>query len=67
MIFVVVNQQCRQFGEGIAILAGDGLLTMAFEILSRCGQEQIAEKGFGSQQYLQAIHEISGSRCCRND
>ncbi len=49
----------RQFGEGIAILAGDGLLTMAFEILSRYGLEQIAEKGFSGQQYLQAIHEIS--------
>jgi geranylgeranyl diphosphate synthase type II len=33
----------RQFGEAIAILAGDGLLTQAFETLARCNHFQPAQ------------------------
>ncbi|RJP25894.1 MAG: polyprenyl synthetase family protein [Candidatus Abyssobacteria bacterium SURF_5] len=33
----------RKFGEAIAILAGDGLLTIAFETLSRCPSDLVAQ------------------------
>jgi geranylgeranyl diphosphate synthase type II len=33
----------RQFGEAIAILAGDALLTLAFETLSRCPENFVAK------------------------
>lgn len=50
----------RVFGEAIAILAGDALLTLAFETLSR-----LAEGGFASSVVLQVIQEVAsgaGSR-----
>ncbi len=45
----------KVFGEGIAILAGDALLTLCFEILSqRLG-------GFRAEQVLQVIAEVAGA------
>lgn len=49
----------KRFGEGIAILAGDSLLTLAFEVLSRYGLEQIDVNAEWGQKYLQVIQEIS--------
>ena len=43
----------KVFGEGMAILAGDGLLTYAFEILSNM------DDGSNSTQILQIIKEVS--------
>jgi geranylgeranyl diphosphate synthase type II len=34
----------KVFGEAVALLAGDGLLTLAFNIMARCGAEQRGEK-----------------------
>ena len=45
----------KMFGEAEAILAGDGLLTFAFDLLS---DSQLYEKGF-DQQRLQVIHIIA--------
>ena len=42
----------RKFGEAVAILAGDALLTLAFETLSRCS-------GFPPERMLQAIGTIA--------
>lgn len=42
----------RVFGEAMAILAGDGLLTLAFEILSRPGPIPV-------ELQLQLIHELA--------
>jgi len=42
----------RVFGEALAILAGDGLLTLAFEILSRPGPIAV-------ELQLQLIHELA--------
>lgn len=44
----------RVFGEAIAILAGDALLTLAFEILCRLQVE-----GFGSDLVLRVIEEVA--------
>lgn len=43
----------KVFGEGMAILAGDALLTYAFEILSNM------DDGSNSAQFLQIIKEVS--------
>lgn len=43
----------KVFGEGMAILAGDALLTYAFEILTNM------DDGTHSRQIVQIIHEIS--------
>lgn len=43
------------FGEGQAILAGDGLLNFAFETMLRCGLEH-PEK---AHAYLEAINEVA--------
>src|SRR5436853_5786596 len=42
----------KQFGEAIAILAGDALLTLAFEVLSR-------SKDFPAEHILQVISRLS--------
>ncbi len=34
----------KVFGEAVALLAGDGLLTLAFNLMARCGVEEKAEK-----------------------
>lgn len=44
----------RVFGEAIAILAGDGLLTHAFETLSR-----LTEMGFPADQVVRLVRELS--------
>ena len=44
----------KAFGEAAAVLAGDALLTMAFELLATEGIRQGAEGA-----YLQAIHELA--------
>ena len=43
------------FGEGQAILAGDGLLNYAFETMLRCGMARPAQ----SAEYLAAIAEVA--------
>jgi len=52
----------RKFGEGIAILAGNGLLTLAFQVLSKIpGNELNAVNGFAILDYLsQAIGTETG-------
>ncbi len=45
----------KVYGEGMAILAGDGLLTMAFEL---CCLEENA-KNFSSQQQLSIVRELA--------
>jgi len=50
----------RVFGEDIAILAGDALLTEAFHLLS--GKELI--EGIPAERVLAAIHEISEAAGC---
>ena len=45
----------KVFGEGMALLAGDGLLTEAFYLMSDGGQAG----GVDPRQALQAIHEIA--------
>lgn len=51
-----------QFDESTAILCGDGLLTMAFELLSRTGmQDECAE----SRNWLKCIEIISTAAGCR--
>ena len=42
------------YGEGMAVLAGDALITEAFFILSRL-------KGFSSQKILEVISDVAGS------
>jgi len=44
----------RVFGEAVAILAGDALLTLAFETLSR-----LTEDGFAPSAVLQVIQEVA--------
>ncbi len=44
----------KVFGEGIAVLAGDALLTLAFEILA-------AQKDYPPAKILQVIGEIAGA------
>ncbi|MBQ4429191.1 MAG: polyprenyl synthetase family protein [Clostridia bacterium] len=43
----------KVFGEGQAVLAGDGLLTFAFELMLKKGLE------FNSLAYFKAVHEIA--------
>ena len=43
----------KVFGEGQAVLAGDGLLTFAFEMMLKKGL------GFNSPAYFKAVHEIA--------
>jgi geranylgeranyl diphosphate synthase type II len=47
----------RVFGEAMAILAGDALLTEAFHLMSREGLEGAADPRVA----IEAIHEISGA------
>lgn len=50
----------RVFGEAVAILAGDALLTLAFETISR-----LSECGFGPSAVLRVVQEVAagaGSR-----
>lgn len=42
----------KQFGEAIAILAGDALLTLAFEVVARC-------QGFPADRLLQAASRLA--------
>lgn len=42
----------KVYGEAIAILAGDGLLTMAFEVMCR-------QKGTSAENLLRVVHEMS--------
>jgi geranylgeranyl diphosphate synthase type II len=44
----------KVFGEAIAILAGDGLLTMAFQVLSRCDR-------VGAEVRIRLIEELSAA------
>jgi len=44
----------KVYGEGMAVLAGDALITEAFFILSRL-------KGFSSQKILEVISDVAGS------
>ncbi len=45
----------KRFGEGMAVLAGDGLLTRAFEVLS--GEE--TQRLLGSQRALELVRTLS--------
>lgn len=45
----------RVFGEATAILAGDALFTLAFELLARCARDG----GFKPQQVLQTVEEVA--------
>lgn len=45
----------KVYGEGMAILAGDGLLTMAFEL---CSLEELG-KSFSSEQQLAIVRELA--------
>ncbi|GAB6905527.1 geranyltranstransferase [Desulfosarcina cetonica] len=47
-----------QFGEATAILAGDALLTLAFEILSDAGRQSDATQ---SPRWLMAIGQLAGA------
>ena len=51
----------KVFGEAIALLAGDGLLTEAFRILARPG----ARTGPAAEKRLEAIALIAGAAGCR--
>jgi geranylgeranyl diphosphate synthase type II len=48
----------KVFGEGIAILAGDALLTEAFALACRCK----ARPGYGNREFVSELAEASGSR-----
>lgn len=48
----------KVFGEGIAILAGDGLLTWAFEILA----EAPTTERYGTRDYVLELARAAGSR-----
>jgi len=45
----------KVFGEGMAILAGDALLTMAFEL---CSQDE-SRSGLSASQHLQIVRELA--------
>jgi geranylgeranyl diphosphate synthase type II len=51
-----------QFGEATAILCGDGLLTMAFELLSESG---VKHGGAQMHLWLRCVHLISKAAGCR--
>lgn len=51
----------KYFDEATAILCGDGLLNMAFEVLSEAG---LREKAPAVRQWMQAIHVISSASGC---
>jgi geranylgeranyl diphosphate synthase type II len=48
----------KVFGEGIAILAGDALLTEAFALACRCK----ARPRYGNREFVRELAEASGSR-----
>ncbi len=48
----------KVFGEGIAILAGDGLLTQAFEIAAQCR----SNRRYSHQQIILELARAAGSR-----
>lgn len=48
----------KVFGEGIAILAGDGLLTWAFEILAQAP----ATERYGTREFILELARASGSQ-----
>ncbi len=47
----------KAFDEGLAILAGDALLNLAFEVMTEAASKDSSEKGV--RQKLLAMHEIS--------
>jgi len=49
----------KVFGEGMALLAGDGLLTEAFHLLSSAE----ATRGATPELVVQAIHELARAAC----
>jgi geranylgeranyl diphosphate synthase type II len=51
----------KVFGEAVALLAGDGLLTLAFNLMARHGFEKDVEKGVP----LQVIDLISSAAGCK--
>jgi len=51
----------KVFGEAIALLAGDGLLTMAFNIMARFG----VEKDSGKEDLLRVIDMIAHASGCK--
>lgn len=53
----LTNHKC--YGEGIAILAGDALLTLAFEALSSFGLAQAEKEPAFCLQILRVINEIA--------
>ena len=53
----LTNHKC--YGEGIAILAGDALLTLAFEALSNFGLAQAEKEPAFCLQILRVINEIA--------
>ena len=54
----------RAFGEATAILAGDALLTLAFEVLSMPGPSGVG--GLEDTRKLRVIHEVSRAIGTRN-
>jgi geranylgeranyl diphosphate synthase type II len=51
----------KAFGEGMAILAGDGLLTLAFETIARAGRENRLDP-FQALAALEVIADAAGFR-----
>jgi geranylgeranyl diphosphate synthase type II len=51
----------KVFGEAVAILAGDGLLTMAFNLMARFGLEKPAEKD-GTLRVIELIASAAGCK-----
>ncbi|MGE5541616.1 MAG: polyprenyl synthetase family protein [Bacillota bacterium] len=54
----------RVFGEGVAVLAGDALLTLAFEVMARAGSragDAGAHRGMLRDRLLYAIAEVAGA------
>jgi geranylgeranyl diphosphate synthase, type II len=52
----------RQFDEATAILSGDALLTMAFEVLSEAG---LQSSGPAGRQWMQVIQVVAHASGCR--
>lgn len=52
----------KVYGDGIAVLAGDGLLTYAFEALASFGMSMSFEKNFSVMRIIKEIAEASGTR-----
>ena len=49
----------KVFGEGMAVLAGDGLLTEAFVLLAESGLSRGKEKGIPQSAVIEVIREIA--------